>query len=716
MTYSYIIAIDQGTHSTRAIIYNENGTDIYHAKRSIDLTYSEKYNVEQDGVAILESCRQVLNEAHHYIQEHQLKNVAIALATQRSTIIAWHSKSGAALSPALSWLDTRAQDELYDLNLCDKEIKSKTGLKISPHYGASKIQWLLANNKKVQNALQNDMLLIGPLASFIVFNLVKNNPSYVDYSNAHRTLLWNIHTHEWDDALLEAFSIDSRILPMPVPNTFNFGVLAGYNYPLVLVNGDQNSALYAYPNLQSDTALVNIGTGGFILANCQQKVSSESNLLYSITYSSGFEQEYAMEGTINGAGSSLTWAKPHWGIDNIQALPWDEVTDVPIFINSIGGLGSPWWKSDIAPSFLEDNKTYIDYSEQQCKAALMESIVFLIVNNLDEMRKFNIHPKALMVSGGLSADKYLCQRIADLSSIPVIVSDYKEATSRGAAWLAMSQPDWDFSSSEIIQAKQDNALTLRYQKFTKAIKQYQLKHRLIAHRGDMTCYPENSMGAILAAVNLGFLNIEIDIQLSKDAVPIVIHDDNLLRTTGSNKNIRDLNAKDISNYLLNQEHQLSDDLTLYNIPSLNVVVNTLNKYPQMTLFVELKRQSIEYFGSRFVVDVVLQHLKKAKFKIVIISFVADVISLVQSLSQYSVGFVIREFNQAHQDQAERMQPDYLFCNIDKISSPEILWNGKWQWALYDIQDPQLACELLNQGIALIETGDIVKLANAKELN
>jgi glycerol kinase len=716
MTYSYIIAIDQGTHSTRAIIYNENGTDIYHAKRSIDLFYSEKYNVEQDGVAILESCRQVLNEAHHYIQERQLKNVAIALTTQRSTIIAWHSKSGAALSPALSWLDTRAKYELYDLNLCDREIRSKTGLKISPHYGASKIQWLLANNKKVQNALQNDMLLIGPLASFIVFNLVKNNPSYVDYSNAHRTLLWNIHTHEWDDALLEAFSIDSSILPIPVANKFNFGLLAGYDYPLVLMNGDQNSALYAYGNLQSDTAFVNIGTGGFILANSQQQVSTESNLLYSITYSSDSKQEYAMEGTINGAGASLTWAKDHWGIDNIQALPWNEVTDVPIFINSVGGLGSPWWKSDIAPRFLENKKTYIDYSQQQCKAALMESIVFLIVNNLDEMRKFNIHPKTLMVSGGLSADKYLCQRLADLCSIPVIVSDYKEATSRGAAWLAMSQPDWNLPSSGIIQAKQDSALTLRYQKFTKAIKQYQLKHRLIAHRGDMTCYPENSMRAIQAAVNLGLSNVEIDIQFSKDGVPIVIHDDNLLRTTGSNKNIRDLNAKDISTYLLNNVHQLSDDLTLLNIPSLNAVVNTLNKYPEMTLFVELKRQSIEHFGSHLVVDAVLHQLKQAKFKIVVISFVADVISLVQSRSLYSVGFVISEFNQAHQDQAEHMQPDYLFCNINKISSPETLWDGQWQWALYDIQDPQLACKLLNQGVALIETGDIVKLANAKELN
>ncbi len=716
MTYSYIIVIDQGTHSTRAIIYDKHGENIFHSKRSIELTYIKKHYVEQDGAAILASCQQVLSDAHDYIQTHQLTNVAVALTTQRSTVISWHSKSGVALSPALSWLDTRAQDALFDLHLNEQEIRSKTGLQVSAHYGASKLRWLLEHNEQVRSAHQQQTLLMGPLAAFLIFNLLDNHPAYVDYANAHRTLLWNIHSHDWDNTLLDAFSIDSQLLPTPVPNTFNYGKLNTYKYPLVLVNGDQNSAVYGYAQRQSDSAFVNIGTGGFVLTNSHQNINTNSNLLSSITYSSDTKQEYAIEGTINGAGASLTWAKDRWQIDNLQELPWDSVNDVPVFINSVGGLGSPWWKSNVTARFLEANKQYSDYSAQQCKAALMESIIFLIVNNIDEMRMLDIHPTKLIASGGISSDQYFCQRLADLSALPVTISLYKETTSRGAAWLALGRPDWELQTGEPIQPRIDQALAMRYQQFTQAIKHDSFKHRLIAHRGDMTHYPENSMLAIQAAVDLGLYNIEIDIQLSKDGVPIVIHDDNLQRTVGYNKNIYDLTANEISTYLLTHDSHSSDDKSLLHIPTLHTVVTILNNHPDITLFVEIKRQSIEHFGLNKVVNAVLQNLQTAKFNVVIISFVADVVSLVKSHKHYPIGWVVREFNQAHKEQAERMQPDYLFCNINKIDSPESLWKGSWQWALYDVQDPKHTRDLLEQGVAFIETGDIVKLAHAKELH
>ena len=716
MTYSYIIAVDQGTHSTRAIIYDANGIDIFHSKKPIDLSYTEKHHVEQDGLSILESCQYVLDEAHHYIQQHHLTNVAVALTTQRSTVIGWDSTSGSPLSPALSWLDTRAQNELDELNLDAHDIKARTGLQITAHYGASKLQWLLTHNGNVRDDLHNDSLLLGPLASFLIFNLVENNPALVDYANAHRTLLWNINTHDWDDDLLTTFSIHRNHLPIPVANTHDYGNLKGYGYPLILVNGDQNSALYAYANLQKETAFVNIGTGGFVIARSQQHIHSHSHLLFSITYSDSDEHEYAMEGTINGAGASLTWAEDTWGINDFQSVPWKDVTDVPIFINSVGGLGSPWWKSNISPYFLDSNKTFADYSNQQCKAALMESIIFLIANNLDEMLKLSIQPKKLLVSGGMSADTYLCQRLADICSLPVSISNYKETTSRGAAWLAFGRPDWELAGSHTLQPRQDQALTMRYQQFTQAIKQHQRIHRLIAHRGDMTRYPENSLTAIQAALSLGFSNIEIDIQLSKDCMPMVIHDDNLVRTTGVNKNVRDLTATELSHYTLTNEHQFTHDQTVSHIPTLDAVVTTLNNHPEITLFVEIKRQSIEYFGLHKVVDSVLHPLALAKFHVVVISFISDVISLVQSKHLYPVGWVIREFDHTHQQCAEQLQPDYLFCNIDKIDSPSNLWEGSWKWVLYDIENPSHACVLLNQGVDLIETGDIEKLANDHEFN
>ena len=470
MTYSYVIAVDQGTHSTRAIIYNQEGEPIFKAQQEVKLFYSEKFNVEQDGNQILESCRYVINEAENYIQKNHLQNIAVALVTQRSTVIAWDSETGDAISPALSWLDTRAQKYLSELKLSESELKAKTGLPISPHYGASKLRWLLEHDKKVQHARQQNKLLFGPLAAYLIFNLIDNHPAYVDFANAHRTLLWNLQTRDWDDNLLSAFYIDSSLLPFTVPNTHPYGNLNGLNYPLVLVNGDQNSAVYGYGKLKSNTAFVNIGTGGFVLAMSNNKPVLDTKLLATITYSSNTEQEYAMEGTINGAGAALTWAEDAWGIKNIGNVQWHDVRDVPIFINSVGGLGSPWWKSNLAPKFVEEQMTFQSYTKEQCKAALMESIAFLITKNIEEMREHGVQSNQFMVSGGLSMDSHLCQRLADLCSVPVMSSNYKEATSRGAAWLVMDRPNWKTLDSIDFTPIVDEALLVRYEKFKIAIK------------------------------------------------------------------------------------------------------------------------------------------------------------------------------------------------------------------------------------------------------
>ncbi|MBL4700979.1 MAG: hypothetical protein JKX85_06960 [Phycisphaeraceae bacterium] len=230
----------------------------------------------------------------------------------------------------------------------------------------------------------------------------------------------------------------------------------------------------------------------------------------------------------------------------------------------------------------------------------------------------------------------------------------------------------------------------------------------------MTSYPENTMMAIQSALDLGLSYVEIDIQLSKDHVPIVIHDDNLLRTTGINKNIGELTAEEICTYLANDLVQDINKPELLYIPTLDTVVKKLNNHSDVTLFVEIKTQSIETFGLNTVVDAVLKVLKQASFKVVIISFVAEVISYLKTNTQYSLGWAVKEYNQAHQQQAQQLQPDYLFCNINKINQSSSLWPGPWLWVLYDVRDPVLASELLTQGIPLIETGDIVKLANAKQ--
>jgi len=466
MTWNNVVVLDQGTHSTRAIIYDQSGTSIFTSQQEVDLFYRDSSHIEQDGKQILTSCQAVLSDAHDFISKNNLQQIAAALTTQRSTVLAWDVNSGEAITPALSWLDTRAQDELDSFAISEKTIKTKTGLPLSPHYGASKLQWLLKHDEKVKQAQQQGNLKFGPLAAYLIFNLLENRPCVVDYSNAHRTLLWNLQTKDWDSEILNAFDINASYLPKPVPSSFEYGNLKNFEYPLVLVNGDQNSAVYGYGKLAEQTSFINMGTGAFVLASSKQQPVLNTNLLASITFSSESAQEYALEGTVNGAGAAMTWAEHEWNIEDIEN---EEVKDVPIFLNSVGGLGSPFWNSEVNPRFIHQDKTYNDYSTQQCMAALMESIAFLITINVDEMHKHGVETDQLLVAGGMSKDQHLCQCLANLCQMVVEVSSFKEATSRGAAWLTMQRPDWGILESKIFHPVSYDALQKRYGQFLKLL-------------------------------------------------------------------------------------------------------------------------------------------------------------------------------------------------------------------------------------------------------
>jgi len=217
-----------------------------------------------------------------------------------------------------------------------------------------------------------------------------------------------------------------------------------------------------------------------------------------------------------------------------------------------------------------------------------------------------------------------------------------------------------------------------------------MKNRLVAHRGDMTTYPENSLLALRAAAELGFSYLELDIQFSKDLTPFVIHDENLVRTTGIDKNIYEHTAKELLVHSLLSPLDDDESKALLSLATLKKAIEVLNKFPEITLFVE-----------------------SAKFKFVIISFVKEIIEYVQQKEKYDSGWVLSKYDQVNQAIADAMQPNYLFCNVKKVNKPSKLWQGTWKWALYDIKNPTFAYELLEQGVDLIETGDIVKLNNSE---
>ena len=228
----------------------------------------------------------------------------------------------------------------------------------------------------------------------------------------------------------------------------------------------------------------------------------------------------------------------------------------------------------------------------------------------------------------------------------------------------------------------------------------------------MITYPENSLLALIKAAELGFSYFELDIQFSKDLKPIVIHDDNLVRTTAINKFVSECLAEELmSIQVLTSLKNI--DPSLLKVSTLDKAVEVLNNYSNITLFVEIKRQVLDHANIDMVVETILRDLNNAKFKFVLISFVKEVIEVLKLKGEILSGWVLKKYNQSYHEIAKEMRPNYLFCNIKKVDQPLGLWKGPWQWVLYDIKNPVFAYELLEQGVDLIETGDIVRLSNSE---
>ena len=470
---SLTLVIDQGSHASRLAVFTETGELVYLKSTAVSTHAPENSGIyEQDALAILYGINGLLNE----LPEELLNNIkTCGLCTQRSTVVAWHRTSGKALAPAISWRDTRAQKRLNQLVQnsvhSSARVRSISGLPLSAHYSASKIHWLLHNNTLVKQANQESQLCISPLASYLLFHLLQDSPVIIDHSNAQRCQLFDYQSLDWSDELLELFQLSKAILPECVPVMHSFGKLKLNNIPVSCVCGDQNAALYAYPELQKDSALINIGTGAFILSPSAEKSSSQPALLHTLAISSSHSADYVTEGTVNGAGSSLSWAEENDACEKLfDLLPqWLlEVRSPPVFINSISRLGSPWWCDAGKAEFIGKNSRY----QNARYVAIIESILFLVLKNLQSLE---CPPTTLLISGGLSQFDTLCQKLADLLQTNVLRFNQPEASARGCAWLANhalknSNLNWkNLTASQrftyLNRQSEHREITQRYQQF-----------------------------------------------------------------------------------------------------------------------------------------------------------------------------------------------------------------------------------------------------------
>jgi glycerol kinase len=470
---SLTLAIDQGTHTTRAVVFDADGRQLALGRAPVDLQRISPAEVEQSPEDILMSLEQALSDVLSHPSVDPAAIGQAGLATQRSSVLAWERRSGRALSAVLSWQDTRTRQQLAGLASEADAVSRRTGLRLSPHYGAGKLRWLLAHNEAVQRARDNDDLVIGPLASYLLQHLTGADTATVDHANASRTLLWNLERRDWDPWLCELFGVPAGLLPACRPICADHGRMVSGGFPVTAMNGDQTAALYAHGNPGEDTLLVNIGTGAFVLLPTGHTPRRHPDLLTGISRSNRTQGDYYLEGTVNGAGAAVQWAGQHIDLADWQTrLPrWLEaVTAPPVFLNSIGGLGSPWWRPGPAAGFL-DCSDISTVPPAEALVAVIESIAFMVGSNIELLRAQFPNVRRIHISGGLSRLDGLCRRIASLSGLEVVRPAQVETTARGIAWLAAGGPDSWVSAGDAAHFEPQSipGLWRRYDRFRAAI-------------------------------------------------------------------------------------------------------------------------------------------------------------------------------------------------------------------------------------------------------
>ncbi len=473
-THALYLTLDQGGHASRALVFDADGRCLTQASAACAVRRSGGDRVEQDAAAIVSGLRECIARAAAQIGARCHDIVAAALVTQRSSVVCWDRSSGAALTPVLSWQDRRAQNWLRGFDSAADRIHAATGLMLSAHYGASKLRWCLDHVPAVQAAAQAGRLACGPLAAFLLFQLLNERPLLVDSGNAARTLLWNRRTRDWDPELATLFGVPINSLPRSVPNSHAFGTLpvAQYAVPLMLCHGDQPAALFAAGMLRADCVYINIGTGGFVQRALDHDPGSVPGLLSALILAEDTRACYALEGTVNGAGSALDAIGGELGIDAATLaaqLPlWlAQCRTPPLFLNGVSGLVAPFLVADFTSRFIGAGTV------AERLVAVVESIVFLLQSNIEAIERHVVPATAIVISGGLATLDGLCHRLAALCGRPVRRAAQTEASARGAAWLLADAGnawmDAEAEAEECFAPVDDAALRARYRRWRSAL-------------------------------------------------------------------------------------------------------------------------------------------------------------------------------------------------------------------------------------------------------
>ncbi len=457
--FMYILAIDQGTTSSRAIAFDQAGNIVQVAQKEFKQYFPQPGWVEHDANEIWTSVGSVIGEVLSKVTAKKI--AAIGITNQRETALLWDKTTGEPVYNAIVWQSRQTVGVCEDWKRQGYEsaVREKTGLLIDAYFSASKVRWILDNVPGVREKAEQGNLLFGTMDTWLVWKMTRGKVHVTDYTNASRTMLYNIHTREWDSDLLEKFGIPASILPEVRSCSEVYGhttmAFGGEEVPIAGIAGDQQAALFGQACFEPGTAKNTYGTGCFMLMNTGEKaVASKNGLLTTIAWGLGGKVEYALEGSIFVAGSAVQWLRDGLKIlqkssdseKMAQSLVSNEgVYVVPAFV----GLGTPYWDSEVRGAIFGLTR---GTQREQIVRATLEAIAYQTKDVLYAMEQdAGISLKNLRVDGGAVANNFLMQFQSDLLGVPVIRPVVNETTALGAAYLAGLATGYWKDKAEIAQ-------------------------------------------------------------------------------------------------------------------------------------------------------------------------------------------------------------------------------------------------------------------------
>lgn len=445
----YVLAIDQGTSSTKTIIFNEQGKVVARGHEPLQTNYGANGFVEQDPEGIVQN---VLASVKHCLEDFASQQLdvraikAIGISNQRETFVVW-DKSGKPLYNAVVWQCKRS------VHICERmkplpiaaDIKTKTGLLVDPYFSGTKLVWLYENVSEVRAAIDKGEAYFGTIDTWLLYKFTNGQSYYTDYTNASRTLFFNITTLNWDKELLQAFSLSALNLPHCVPSSFMFGEtnLLGVlenAIPVTGMIGDSHAAAFGQACLEPGSAKATLGTGCSVMMNIGNKPkASSTGMVTTICWATGQQVCYALEGVIVTCGATIEWLKNEWELFNdsrdteAMAMAVEDNQGVYL-IPAFSGLGAPYWEMNRKASI--HGLTFATTKSHLVRAAL-ETIPYQIKDVIGAMETdAGLLLNQLMVDGGITGNRFVVQFLANQLNRKVVISGFPEVSALGAAYMA----------------------------------------------------------------------------------------------------------------------------------------------------------------------------------------------------------------------------------------------------------------------------------------